>query len=166
MSQLMYCGRHWSGTPYPSYDDYGPIEACKVLTVLSGSRPHRSGTSQRYAHPTQATDLARAVSCPEGQGSSVSARRTQTSRPGSESAPAKGPLAGSAVPVTPSHEPVVAAEHMSDGRTRARRTFPGQPRCALRARLSDEPDGRGTNGLRDRRSASRSESGMELTPLA
>ena len=27
--------------------------------------------------------------------------------------------------LTPSHEPVVAAEHMSDGRTRARRTFPG-----------------------------------------
>ena len=76
----------WSGTPYPSYDVYGPMEACEVLTVLSGSRPHRSGTSQRYAHPT--TDLARAVSCPEGQGSSVSARRTQTNRPGPESAPA------------------------------------------------------------------------------
>ena len=42
----------WSGTPYPSHDAYGPIEACKVPTVLSGSRPHRSGTSQRYAHPT------------------------------------------------------------------------------------------------------------------
>ena len=39
-------------------------------------------------------------------------------------------------------------------------------RCALRARLSDEPDGRGTDGLRDRHSASRAESGMELTPLA
>ena len=36
----------------------------------------------------------------------------------------------------------------------------------LRARLSDEPAGWGMNGLRDRRSASRSESGMELTPLA
>ena len=58
--------------------------------------------------------------------------------------------------------PVVAAEHMSDGRTRARRTCPGQPRCALRARLSDEPDGRGTNGLRDRRLASRSESARNL----
>ena len=108
---------------YPSCDIYGPIKACKVLTVLSGSRPHRSGTSQRYAHPT--TDLARAVSCPEGKGSSVSARRTQTNRPGSESAPAFGPLTGSAVPVTPSHEPVVAADHMSDGRTRTRRTCPG-----------------------------------------
>ena len=58
--------------------------------------------------------------------------------------------------------PVVAAEHMSDGRTRARRTCPGQPRCALRARLSDEPDGRGTNGLRDRRLTSRSESARNL----
>ena len=60
-------------------------------------------------------------------------------------------------------EPVVAAEHMSDGRTRARRTFPGQPRCALRARLSDEPDGRGTNGLRDLHVASRSESARNLS---
>ena len=48
---------------------------------------------------------------------------------------------------------VVAAEHMSDGRTRARPACPGQPRCALRARLSGEPDGRGTYGPRDWRFA-------------
>ena len=78
---------------------------------------------------------------------SVSARRSQTNRPGSESAPTEGPLFGSAVLVTPSHEPVVAAEHMSDGRTRTRRSFPGQPRCALRTRLAGEPDSRGTNGV-------------------
>ena len=69
----------WLGTPYPSYDVYGPIEAYKVLTVLSGSRPHRSGTSRRYAHPT--TDLVRAVSCPEGQGSSLSQRPLDTDQP-------------------------------------------------------------------------------------
>ena len=47
-SQLMCCGRELHIRLYA----YGPIEACKVPTVPSGSRPHRSGTSQRYAHPT------------------------------------------------------------------------------------------------------------------
>ena len=59
-SQLMCCGRELHIRLYA----YGPIEACKVPTVLSGSRPHRSGASRQYAHPTP--DLVRAVSCPEG----------------------------------------------------------------------------------------------------
>ena len=150
----------WSGTPYPSHDAYGPIEACKIPTVLSGRcriapalagdtpTPHRTLYAPSVVRRARAPQSAPAGHRPTGPGRSR--HRPRVHSPGRR------------YPSLRVIGPVEAAEHMSDGRTRARRTFPGQPRCALRARLSYEPDGRGTNGLRDRRLTSRSESARNL----
>ena len=116
----------WSGTPYPSYDVYWPIEAYKVLTVLSGSRPHRSGTSQRYAHLTM--NLARAVSRPEARARAPQSAPAghRPAGPGRSRHPSRVHSPGRRYPsLRRVIEPVVAAEHMSDGRRRARRTSPG-----------------------------------------
>ena len=113
----------WSGTPYSSRDAYGPIEACKIPTVLSGSRPHRSGTSQRYATPLRilyAPSVIRRARAPQ----SAPAGHRPTG-PGLSRHPPRVHSPGRRYPSLRVIGPVVAAEHMSDGRTRAHRTCPG-----------------------------------------
>jgi hypothetical protein len=156
-SQLMYCG--WElhirlttrmGRPRPARSKPYQAGRGSVAPAPAGDMP----TPLRILHAPSV--------CSEGQGSSQSAPAGhRPTGPRQSRHPPRVHSPGRRYPSLRVIGPVVAAEHMSDGRTRTRRPSPGQPRCALRARLSDEPGSRGTNGPRDWRLAPRAESDLE-----
>ena len=142
----------WSGTPYSSlrlWADRGLQGPNCTKRVAATSLRHQPAIRPPHYRPCTRRQLSGGPgflteSAPAGH---------RPTGPGQSRHPPRVRSPGRRYPSLRVIGSVVAAEHMSDGRTRARPACPGQPRCALRARLSGEPDGRGTYGPRDWRFA-------------